>query len=153
MHGLLKEGCPVCRSISGVERISPGPFICEGEYWLVDHAYPSAHPGWLVIVLKRHCEALHELSREEFLELGELQHRAIQALAGTFSPKKEYLLALGEGAGFSHLHVHIIQRPEDLPEEHKGVGIFKRLSPEAEGILPAVEIVGISEAIGRRMGG
>jgi diadenosine tetraphosphate (Ap4A) HIT family hydrolase len=72
--------CLSCRSISGEKRISPGPVIYEGTYWLVDHAYPTSHLGWLVIVLKRHAEALHELSREEFAELAEIQYKLAQVM-------------------------------------------------------------------------
>ena len=68
--------CFSCRSISGDKRISPGPYIHEGNYWLVDHAYPTSLKGWLVIVLKRHVEALHELSQEEFKELADIQPNA-----------------------------------------------------------------------------
>lgn len=72
-----------CRSISGEKRISPGPFIYEGTYWLVDHAYPTSHLGWLVIVLKRHAEALYELSREEFGEMAEIEYRLAQVMIET----------------------------------------------------------------------
>ncbi len=41
---------------------------------MVDHAYPTSHLGWLVIVLKRHVEALHELRKEEFVELAEIEY-------------------------------------------------------------------------------
>ncbi len=45
------------RSLSGEQRISPGPTIYESRYWLVEHAYPCRMLGWLVIVLKRHVIA------------------------------------------------------------------------------------------------
>ena len=48
--------CWSCPSLSGERRISPGPFIHDGRYWMVDHAYPTRLPGWLVLVLKRHAE-------------------------------------------------------------------------------------------------
>ena len=54
--------CWTCKSNLGEKRISPGPTIYEGKYWLVEHAYPIKMIGWLVIVLKRHAEALHELT-------------------------------------------------------------------------------------------
>jgi len=54
--------CPVCRSNRGVERISPAPPVHEGRFWLVEHAYPCSLLGWLVIVLKGHAEALHDLT-------------------------------------------------------------------------------------------
>ena len=72
--------CYTCRSLSGERRISPGPTIVEGRYWMLEHAYPTCLKGWLVIVLKRHVEALHGLTREEFIELGELQALAVRLL-------------------------------------------------------------------------
>src|SRR5260370_12981866 len=75
MRGEQSGECFSCRSISGEKRISPGPYIHEGNYWLVDHAYPTSLKGWLVIVLKRHVEALHELSQEEFKDLADIQYK------------------------------------------------------------------------------
>ncbi|GHO79079.1 hypothetical protein KSD_68500 [Ktedonobacter sp. SOSP1-85] len=72
--------CLSCLSLSGERSISPGPIVYEGTYWVVDHAYPTIHLGWLVILPRRHVEALHELSREEFLELAEIQYRLAQTM-------------------------------------------------------------------------
>lgn len=47
--------CFTCLSNSGEKRISPGATIYEGQYWLVEHAYPVRRTGWIVIVLKRHA--------------------------------------------------------------------------------------------------
>ena len=59
---------------------SPGPYIYEGRSWVVDHAYPTSLKGWLVIVLKRHVEALHDLTHEEFRELADIQYRLAQVM-------------------------------------------------------------------------
>lgn len=83
--------CRTCKSNTGEQRISPGPTIHEGEYWLVEHAYPVHRIGWLVIVLKRHVEALHELSHEEFLELAQIQARVIPLLHAELHSEKEYV--------------------------------------------------------------
>ena len=56
------EDCLTCLSNNGIRRISPGETIYSGKYWNVEHAYPSALLGWLVIVLKRHTGKLHELT-------------------------------------------------------------------------------------------
>src|SRR5512134_4061576 len=72
--------CWTCKSNTGEKRISPGPTIFEGDYWLVEHAYPVKILGWIVIVLKRHAEALHELTVEEFMELAQIQARLIPLL-------------------------------------------------------------------------
>jgi len=118
--------CLSCRSISGEKRISPGPFIHEGAYWLVDHAYPTSHLGWLVIVLKRHAEALHELSREEFAELAEIQYKLAQVMRQDTRVEKEYMMLFAEAPGFSHIHIHFVPKPENLPARLKGPAIFKK---------------------------
>ncbi len=61
--------CLTCLNLSGEQPISPAPFIYEGTYRVVDHAYPTTHLGWPVILPRRHVEALHELTQEEFQEL------------------------------------------------------------------------------------
>jgi diadenosine tetraphosphate (Ap4A) HIT family hydrolase len=129
--------CLSCRSISGEKRISPGPIIYEGTYWLVDHAYPTSHLGWLVIVLKRHAEALHELSREEFAELAEIQYKLAQVMRQDPHVEKEYLACFAESPGFSHIHIHFVPRPKNLPAELKGPAVFELLRvDEVHAVLP-----------------
>lgn len=99
--------CRVCRSISGEARISSGPPIFDGRYWMLEHAYPTRLPGWLVIVLKRHVEALHELTADEFQELAAIQHRAARALRQVVGCAKEYIACFAEMDGFAHLHIHL----------------------------------------------
>jgi hypothetical protein len=83
--------CRVCPSLAGEWRISPGRLIYEGRYWVVDHAYPSKMKGWLVLVPRRHVEAMHELTPEEFAEMGALLERTIRLRRERFNCQKEYL--------------------------------------------------------------
>lgn len=133
--GSMMNECRVCRSNSGVERISPAPTIHESEHWLVEHAYPSSLLGWLVIVLKRHAEALHELTREEAAELGTLQWAVADALAATTGCLKEYAMLVAEQPGFHHAHVHLVPRAHDLPAELRGGDVFHFLRPTDDDVL------------------
>ncbi len=127
--------CLTCRSVRGERRISPGPTIFESTHWMVEHAYPCSMLGWLVIVLKRHAEALHDLSTEEFAELGILQKQAAKGLRNILDCEKEYLMCLAEGEGFKHIHAHIVAKPYDLPDELKATKIFAVIQvPESEAI-------------------
>ena len=128
--------CLVCRSNEGVERISPGMPIYEGDSWIVEHAYPTSLVGWLVIVLKRHAEALHELSREEGEELGLLQWAAAQALAAETGCMKEYAVFFAEGPGFHHVHVHLVPRAHDLEPQFVAGRVFAKLNPESADVIP-----------------
>lgn len=132
--------CYTCLSNSGERRISPGPTIYEGKYWFVEHAYPVGLKGWLVLVLKRHLEALHELSAEEFRELADLQHRTVSILHQELGCQKEYLACYAEAEGFSHVHIHVTAKPHGLLNELRGPAIFRMLKVTSEEAVPPEEI-------------
>ena len=133
--------CYTCLSVSGERRISPGPPVFRGEWWDVEHAYPCGMAGWLVLVLKRHVEALHELSGEEFAELGPLVERTVRALREELGCKKEYVACFAEAAHYNHVHVHVVARAEDWPDELKGTGVFKMLKVEEANVVPPEQVV------------
>jgi diadenosine tetraphosphate (Ap4A) HIT family hydrolase len=142
--------CLTCLSISGEKRISPGPTIYEGAYWYLEHAYPTTLKGWLVAVLKRHVEALHKLTADEFAELGVIQARATKLLFDALDCEKEYVMCLAEGEGFRHIHFHIIPKPRDLPEELKATRIFAMIKVTAEEALPSQEVKSFCELLRER---
>jgi diadenosine tetraphosphate (Ap4A) HIT family hydrolase len=86
--------------------------------------------GWLVLVLKRHAEALHNLSAEELGELATLQWRFAGLLRRELGCEKEYSACFAEAEGFKHIHFHLIARPHDLPGDLNGTRIFAMLKPE-----------------------
>ena len=161
--------CLTCKSLSGEKRISPGPFIYESKFWIVEHAYPTKLKGWLVIVLKRHCKALHELNKEEFIELGEITYKVVKALHEVLGTEKEYSVCFAEKEYFNHIHFHMalcspeemprtfskispgyqpcrlymIPRSKDLPGELKGTNIFSMLKIDEEHAVPKNEVIEI----------
>jgi len=139
--------CYTCKSTSGEQRISPGPTIYEGNYWLVEHAYPSKLKGWLVILTKRHVETLHELSKEEFAELAEISEKTTKILQETLNCEKEYSMCLAEAEHFNHIHFHIVAKPHDLPTELKGAKIFAMLKVEEQDAIPPAEIKELCEEL------
>ena len=142
--------CLTCLSISGKRRISPGPTIYSGRYWMLEHAYPTRWKGWLVIVLKRHAEALHELTREEFVELGGLQAMAVSILHEALDCAKEYAVCFAEKEGFQHIHFHIVAVPRGLPTEFRGGKIFAMINVTEAEALPREEVTTFCEALAAR---
>lgn len=128
--------CLTCKSLRGEISLAPGPVICEGKYWRIEHVAPTAVKGWLVILLKRHAAALHELSKEEFSEFAILAKASTGILFKKFNCEKEYMACFAEGEGFRHIHVHIISKQEDLLPENKGPNIFQLLGPKVKDPLP-----------------
>ncbi len=139
--------CRVCRSTSGEQRISPGPTIYSGQYWMLEHCYPIPLRGWLVIVLKRHAEALHELSEAEFRELADIQAKATQALFAELACEKEYVACFAEKEGFHHLHFHLIPRLKGLPAELRGTNVSALGRVDESEAVPADEIRAFCEAM------
>jgi diadenosine tetraphosphate (Ap4A) HIT family hydrolase len=93
--------------------------------------------GWLV--LKRHVEALHELSVEEFREMADLQAQGAKALRKILKCEKEYAMCYAEAPGFKHVHVHLVAKAPDLPEELVGPRIFAMLKADVSAV-PREEI-------------
>jgi diadenosine tetraphosphate (Ap4A) HIT family hydrolase len=98
-----------------------------GAYWQVEHAYPSKLVGWLVIVLRRHAIALHELTPEEFVEFGSVLELTVRAVHAALGPTKEYAACYAEARGFEHIHFHVVPRAHDMHEEFMGAGSFELL--------------------------
>jgi len=139
--------CWTCKSNSGEKRISPGPTIFEGKFWLVEHAYPIRIIGWIDLVLKRHAEALHELTVEEFAELAQIQARLIPLLHEELHCEKEYISCYAEMEHFQHIHVHIFAKPADLPDDLKGGRSFALLKVAPEEAIPPGDIISFCELL------
>ena len=126
-RGENMSSCYSCLSNTGENRISPGMPIYEGNYWIVEHAYPSGLLGWIVIVLKRHCEELHNLEKDEWKELSEIQYRLLKSLKKELDISKEYIACFAEIEGFKHIHLHVIPKTNAYDEDNKGTKAFQYL--------------------------
>lgn len=112
--------------------------IYHTDYWDVAHAYNTALPGWLVLVARRHIESLDELTDDEAMELGRLIQRVSAALKTATGCRKTYVVQFAEAAEHPHVHVHVIPRMADQPEDRRGPQIFGYLGvPEAERVTEA----------------
>ena len=139
--------CWSCKSNIGEKRISPGTTIMEGKYWLVEHAYPVKIKGWLVIVLKRHEEALHNLTTNEFEELAQIEAKLTKILYKVLNCEKEYISCYAESDHFYHIHFHVFAKPSDLPSELKGGKSFELLKVQKDEAISAQEIIEFCEAL------
>ncbi len=142
----MTEICFTCLNISGQQRISPGPFIYTGQYWVVDHAYPSSLLGWLVILPKRHITAMHEITFKEFQELAEIEYKLVQVIHKDPTIEKKYFMCFAEGEGFHHVHFHMVPKPYNLPHELIGPRVFAFLNTEFQPAIAAPEIIKFCEA-------
>jgi len=87
-------------------------------------------PGWLVVLPTRHVASFTELTPEAADELGGLVRRLSAALEGVTGCVKTYLMQFSEAEGFSHLHVHLVPRLPDHPEDARGPRVFAFLTDD-----------------------
>ena len=100
------------------------------EHWRVAVAFNSTLPGWLVMLPTRHVTSFTELSQEAADELGGLVRRLGLALEAVTGCVKTYLMQFSEAEGFSHLHLHVVPRLADQPEEARGPKVFAYLAAD-----------------------
>jgi diadenosine tetraphosphate (Ap4A) HIT family hydrolase len=103
-----------------------------------------------VIVLKRHAEALHELTTEEFTELAQIQARLTKVLFEELHCEKEYISCYAEAEHFYHIHFHVFAKPSDLPDELKGGKSFALLKVTDEEAVPPNKIIAFCELLKNR---
>ncbi len=87
--------------------------IHRTRFWDVAHSYNTALPGWLVLVLRRHIEAVDELTEDEAAELGALLHSVSLALKEITGCLKTYIIQFAEMTEHPHIHFYVIPRMAD----------------------------------------
>ncbi len=109
--------------------------IYRTAHWDVAHAYNTSMVGWLVLVARRHIEALDELTESEAQELGNLIRRVSRALKAAIGCRKTYVVQFAEAVEHPHVHFHIVPRMDNLPPEYRGPKIFGYLGvPDSEAV-------------------
>lgn len=126
-HGPHVDGCRSCAGLAVMKPLSGVPYVYVGDHFVVDHCVPVARAGWFVIVSRRHAAALHELTGEEWSELGALLPRLIRAVHEAANSEKEYVLQMAEAPGFQHIHWHIVAMHSS--DTARGTDVFQLLKP------------------------
>lgn len=113
--------CKSCQLMRQRDRGAAPPWdsIYRSEYWDLVHAYNTSRLGWLVLIVRRHIEALDEMTPAEATELGALLRDVSLALKQQTGCQKTYIMQFAESKEHPHAHFHIVPRwanqaPEDL---------------------------------------
>ncbi len=131
----LLPGCYACDAHVKADP-PPREDIVHTDHWRVAHAFNSTLPGWLVLLPARHLTSFTELTPEAAAELGPLVRRLGIALGEVTGCVKTYLMQFSEAEGFSHLHLHLVPRMADQPEELRGPRVFGYLTEDKTRWLP-----------------
>jgi diadenosine tetraphosphate (Ap4A) HIT family hydrolase len=105
----------------------PRDNVIRTAHWDVVHAFGTAIEGWLVLILRRHAGAISELDEAEAAEFGPLVVRVSRALEETTGCERTYVSLFAEDPAHRHVHVHVVPRFREQPDEVRGVRVFSRL--------------------------
>jgi diadenosine tetraphosphate (Ap4A) HIT family hydrolase len=135
----LVPGCFSCDQQAAAASLPPRDDVVHTEHWRVAHAFNSTLPGWLVVLPARHITSFTELSAEAADELGGLIRRLGGALEVVTGCVKTYLMQFSEAEGFSHLHLHLVPRLADQPDDVRGPRVFAYLTDDESRWLTTTE--------------
>jgi len=135
----LAPGCFACEQ-QAQAFLPPREDIVHTDHWRVAHAFNSTLPGWLVLLPTRHIESFTQLTPQAADELGGLIRRLGIALEAATGCVKTYLMQFSEAEGYSHLHLHLVPRMPDMPEEAKGPRCFTYLEVEESLRVPVAQV-------------
>lgn len=143
--------CVTCHLVARRDAGEAPPWdtIRRTDLWDVVHAFGTAVEGWLVLVVRTHRTAVADLSDDEAAELGPLIRDVSRAVQEAVDCDKTYVVQFAEHPQHPHVHVHIIPRARDLPDEHQGPRVFSLLGAPDEEAVPAErmdEIAGLVAA-------
>jgi diadenosine tetraphosphate (Ap4A) HIT family hydrolase len=146
--------CIACRATRG-EISPPGGALYDDGLWRLEHTFePIPMVGWIVLKPLRHVESMADLTPAEAAALGPLLRRITQAMDAPLAPAKVYAALFAEAV--AHLHIHLIPRAPDLPEEYRGPGVFQLLSAASRSSAnqgDLAEAQRVAEAIKQRLAG
>ena len=118
--------CKTCELVADRDR-GDAPFwdcFYRTDYWDVVHKSETTLPGWLILVTRRHLNAIDQLNEAEAGELGVLIHQTSNALKEVVGCVKTYVIQFAEHPDHPHVHFHIIPRMADVSDDHRGVNVF-----------------------------
>lgn len=121
--------------------------IYRTDYWDVVHSYNTTLRGWMVLVSRRHIEAIDEMTEAESTELGLLLQRVSQALKNVVGCQKTYVLQFAEHLRHPHVHFHVTPRMADQPQEMHSYRIMNHLGASEAKRVPEAEMNRISQQI------
>jgi diadenosine tetraphosphate (Ap4A) HIT family hydrolase len=142
--------CRSCRAIAGEIALTDSPRLELDEFWRAEHCHPVAIAGWLVLVLRRHARALHELTAAEAAALGHWLPALTRALHEATDCELEYVMQFAEADGFQHVHFHLIARTAEWPAVYKGPGVMRAMG--GADSIAASEATRVIESVGATLG-
>jgi diadenosine tetraphosphate (Ap4A) HIT family hydrolase len=130
----MRDSCTHCATVAG-QTGTPGGVIHDDGLWVVvHHPGPYADPGELLVIIRRHCESVGELSSAEASALGPLLRAGVMAIERLVTPERVYVASFNER--IRHVHFYLLPRTAAVPAGHVTADLFRR----GRGILRGLGI-------------
>jgi diadenosine tetraphosphate (Ap4A) HIT family hydrolase len=121
-----EETCFACRKHRGLEFVPGGPIyedniVFSGHSWSVEDN-ETPYLGGFIVEPKRHVPSWAELTDEEAEKIGIVIRDVSSALKQAVETDHIYVFVLGHNV--PHLHIWVIPRYIDAPQEYWGFKVF-----------------------------
>ena len=145
-----------CKSCQLIRRRDKGEAphwdsIYRSERWDLAHAYNTSYLGWLVLIARRHIEALDELTPAEATELGALLRDVSLTLKQQTGCHKTYIMQFAESKEHPHVHFHIVPRMPDQALEDLAYRVMRRLGVPLSERCDEAEMNRLALALRKRL--
>ena len=136
------DECLTCALVAARDRGAAPDWdaIYRTAHWDIVHALNSHLLGWICIVTRKHHHAIADVEARAMAEVGTLIHDVSTALAEIVGCERTYVMQFGEAPGHAHVHFHVVPRPHDIPESHKGANAFGYLGASESERVPEAEM-------------
>ena len=119
----------------------------RSQHWDIVHAYNTSWLGWLVLVLRRHAEAIDELTESEAGELGNLLLHVSVALKRETGCAKTYVMQFAESPAHPHVHFHVVPRRPDQAAEDISWRVLRHLGVDTEAACSEADMTALAGGI------
>lgn len=127
--------------------------IIRSDQWDVVHAYDTSLLGWIVLVPRRHMEAVDELTESEGHELADLLRNVSSFLKRSLGCTKTYIMQFAEHPLHPHVHFHVVPRMPGIPKENMGANVFHYLGVDDESRVPEDEMNRLADQLRQELSG
>lgn len=134
----MTELCTFCQII---RHEAPSSIVYEDETVIAFMSNRPVNQGHTLVVPKRHCESIHQISEKELECVYRVVKRVSSAVNGAIHPEGIRIVQNnGEAAGqvISHFHVHVIPLYKQAPKAPLELRDVSALEIDAGKIRPLV---------------
>lgn len=135
--------CLMCR----MDDIAESSIVFRDELWAAEVVPAFAVPGWFILRTRRHAERITGLNDDELHSLARRARDLVAAVTDATGAPATYLLVFGEN--YSHFHMVVTARGEDVPPHRRSGDILKLVPDHVDAVEAARLVPAVRDAYAR----